>query len=76
MSGTGTTIQLRKNDSPVVSNYQAGNFASISIPLTLQLDEGDRIDMYLSTGEIEALNTNYGRLLSFTGWLEEENIEL
>ena len=76
MSGTGTTIQLRKNDSPVVSNYQTGNFASISIPLTLQLDEGDRIDMYLSTGVAGALDTSFGRLVSFTGWLDEEDIEL
>ena len=68
-------IQLRLNGDMVGNAYGAwdNNVTSSSIHARFHLVKGDRVDMWLKFGVLYDTSFHY---TSFTGWLDEEYIQL
>ena len=70
-------INLRLNGANIGVAYadvgNSGGVVTASLQSTLQLKSGDRVDIYLVAG---TLFDNSNRFSHFTGWLDEEDLQL
>ena len=64
---------LRSNGVDVGIAYAKSNLDSASLHSTLQLKKGDRIDLWLTEG---TLADNEFHSSHFTGWLDDEDLQL
>ena len=67
-------VYLRRNDHVIgqaMATNERGSF-TLSLTSTLKLKEGDRIDLYKTTGELYDDGDLYTH---FTGWIMEEDLD-
>ena len=68
------SIFLRLNGGHVVEAWadagKSGDDDAASLHSTLQLNQGDQVDLWLREGSL------YGSSSQFTGWLDEESLQL
>ena len=74
-SGVYNDVHLRVNGAFVaISWVPSGNFFNLPLVATLQLIEGDKVDVYLSQGSI--YDDNGDHYTQFSGFLLEEDLVL